>query len=145
MKFKQNLDSASKKAAVNYFIKHNDPTRIKDYYYNIPDQGIKGYYTYNLNRSLVRSGQVLDQTVLEKEVTRITDLMREFGFYKFNNLNDEVYFVADSLKSRKNIPLTLEIHKDSLDTPYKISTFGNIDVAIVDETGDYPKNTKKTV
>lgn len=143
VKFKQNLDSSSKKAAVNYFIKHNDPTRIKDYYYNIPDQGIKGYYTYNLNRSLVRSGQVLDQTVLEKEVTRITDLMREFGFYKFNNLNDEVYFVADSLKSRKNIPLTLEIHKDSLDTPYKISTFGNIDVAIVDETGDYPKNTKK--
>lgn len=143
VKFKQKLDSASKKATVNYFIKHNDPTYIKDYYYNIPDQGIKGYYTYNLNRSLVRSGQILDQTVLEKEVTRITELMREFGFYKFNNSNDEVYFVADSLKSRKQVPLTLEIHKDSLDSPYKISTFGNIDVAIIDENGDYPKNTKK--
>lgn len=141
--YKQKLDSSSKKAAVNYFIKHNEPTHIKDYFYNIPDQGIKGYYTYNLNRSLVRSGQVLDQTVLEKEVTRITDLMREFGFYKFNNLNDEVYFVADSLKSRKQVPLTLEIHKDSLDSPYKISTFGNIDVAIVDRASDYPKNTKK--
>lgn len=141
--YKQKLDSASKKAAVNYFIKHNEPTHIKDYFYNIPDQGIKGYYTYNLNRSLVRSGQVLDQTVLEKEVARITDLMREFGFYKFNNLNDEVYFVADSLKSRKQVPLTLEIHKDSLDSPYKISTFGNIDVAIVDRASDYPKNTKK--
>ncbi|WP_185288285.1 BamA/TamA family outer membrane protein [Chryseobacterium lactis] len=141
--YKQKLDSSSKKAAVNYFIKHNEPTHIKDYFYNIPDQGIKGYYTYNLNRSLVRSGQVLDQTVLEKEVARITDLMREFGFYKFNNLNDEVYFVADSLKSRKQVPLTLEIHKDSLDSPYKISTFGNIDVAIVDRASDYPKNTKK--
>jgi len=143
VKFKHTLDSASKKATVNYSIKHNDPTRIKDYFYNIPDQGIKGYYNYNLNRSLVRSGQILDQTVLEREVTRITDLMREFGFYKFNASNDEVYFVADSLKSRKQIPLTLEIHKDSLDTPYKIATFGNIDVAIVDEPGDYPKNTKK--
>ncbi|MFZ4928341.1 BamA/TamA family outer membrane protein [Chryseobacterium sp. Mn2064] len=141
--YKQVLDTASKKAAVNYFITHNQPTRIKDYYYNIPDQGIKGYYTYNLNRSLVRKGRILDQTVLEREVTRITDLMREFGFYKFNNLNDEVYFVADSLKSKKQIPLTLEIHKDSLDTPYKIATFGNIDVAIVDEANDYPKNTKK--
>lgn len=141
--FKHTLDSASKKASVNYSIKHNDPTRIKDYFYNIPDQGIKGYYNYNLNRSLVRSGQILDQTVLEREVTRITDLMREFGFYRFNASNDEVYFVADSLKSRKQVPLTLEIHKDSLDTPYKISTFGNIDVAIVDEPGDYPKNTKK--
>lgn len=143
VKFKHTLDSASKKATVNYSIKHNDPTRIKDYFYNIPDQGIKGYYNYNLNRSLVRSGQILDQTVLERDVTRITDLMREFGFYKFNASNDEVYFVADSLKSRKQIPLTLEIHKDSLDTPYKIATFGNIDVAIVDEPGDYPKNTKK--
>ncbi|MGE8534951.1 translocation and assembly module lipoprotein TamL [Chryseobacterium sp.] len=141
--FKHTLDSAAKKATVNYSIKHNDPTRIKDYFYNIPDQGIKGYYNYNLNRSLIRSGQILDQTVLEREVTRITDLMREFGFYRFNASNDEVYFVADSLKSRKQVPLTLEIHKDSLDTPYKISTFGNIDVAIVDEPGDYPKNTKK--
>ncbi|MCW1962284.1 BamA/TamA family outer membrane protein [Chryseobacterium viscerum] len=141
--FKHTLDSASKKASVHYSIKHNEPTRIKDYFYNIPDQGIKGYYNYNLNRSLVRSGQILDQTVLEREVTRITDLMREFGFYRFNASNDEVYFVADSLKSRKQIPLTLEIHKDSLDTPYKISTFGNIDVAIIDEPGDYPKNTKK--
>lgn len=141
--YKHTLDSASKKASVNYSIKHNDPTRIKDYFYNIPDQGIKGYYNYNLNRSLIRSGQILDQTVLEREVTRITDLMREFGFYRFNASNDEVYFVADSLKSRKQVPLTLEIHKDSLDTPYKISTFGNIDVAIIDEPGDYPKNTKK--
>ncbi|MBP1164169.1 hypothetical protein JOE44_001053 [Chryseobacterium sp. PvR013] len=141
--FKHTLDSASKKASVNYSIKHNEPTRIKDYFYNIPDQGIKGYYNYNLNRSLVRSGQILDQTVLEREVTRITDLMREFGFYRFNASNDEVYFVADSLKSRKQVPLTLEIHKDSLDTPYKIATFGNIDVAIVDEPGDYPKNTNK--
>lgn len=143
VKFNHTLDSASKKASVNYSIKHNEPTRIKDYFYNIPDQGIKGYYNYNLNRSLVRSGQILDQTVLEREVTRITDLMREFGFYRFNASNDEVYFVADSLKSRKQVPLTLEIHKDSIDTPYKIATFGNIDVAIVDEPGDYPKNTKK--
>lgn len=141
--FKHSLDSASKKASVSYSVKHNEPTRIKDYFYNIPDQGIKGYYNSFLNKSLVRSGQILDQTVLEREVTRITEQMREFGFYRFNALNDEVYFVADSLKSRKQVPLTLEIHKDSLDTPYKISTFGNIDVAIVDEPGDYPKNTKK--
>lgn len=143
VKFKHSLDSASKKAAVNYFIKHNDPTIIKDYYFNIPDPKIKMYYNYDLSKSLIRSGKILDQTVLEKEVTRITDLMRGFGFYKFNSSNDEVYFVADSLKSRKKVPLTLEIHKDSLDSPYKIATFGNIDVAIVDEPGDYPKNTKK--
>jgi hypothetical protein len=31
VKFKHEL-TASKKAAVNYFIKHNDPTYIKDYF-----------------------------------------------------------------------------------------------------------------
>lgn len=143
VRFKQSLDSASKKAAVTYFITHKDPSLIKEYYYNIPDPTIKNIYQQKLHQSLVRSGKVLDQTVLEKEVTRITDLMREYGYYKFNNLNDEIYFVADSLKSRKQIPLTLEVHKDSLDTPYKKATIGNIDVVIVDEASDYPKNTTK--
>jgi hypothetical protein len=141
--FKHSMDSASKKAAVNYFIKHNDPTYIKDYYYNITDPTVKGLYWQKLDKSLIRSGQRLDQTVLEKEVTRITELMRENGYYRFNSSNEEIYFVADSLKSRKQVPLTLEIHKDSADHPYKVATIGNIDVAIVNEAGDFPKNTIK--
>lgn len=141
--FKQKLDSASKKATVDYFVKHNTPTYIKGYYFNIPDPGIKQTYNSHLDKTLIRSGQILDQTVLEREVTRITDLMKESGYYRFNITNDEIYFVADSLKSKKQVPLTLEIHKDSLDRPYKKATFGNIDVAIVDKASDYPKNTVK--
>lgn len=141
--FKHVLDSASKKATVNYFIKHNEPTYIKDYYYNITDPIVKGLYWQKLDKSLIRSGQILDQTVLEKEAARITDLMRENGYYRFNSSNEEISFVADSLKSKKKVPLILEIHRDSTDRPYKVSTIGNIDVAIIDEPGDYPKNTVK--
>ncbi|SHF90569.1 BamA/TamA family outer membrane protein [Chryseobacterium sp. OV279] len=140
---KHSIDSTSKKAAVNYFVRHNDPTYIKDYYYNITDPTVKGLYWQKLDKSLIRSGQRLDQTVLEKEVTRITDLMRENGYYRFNSSNEEVYFVADSLKSKKQVPLTLEIHKDSADHPYKVATIGNIDVAIVNEASDFPKHTIK--
>lgn len=143
IKFKHELDSTSKKAAVTYFLKHNSPTNIKDYFYNIPDAGIKSIYQQNINETLVKSNKVLDQTVLEKEVTRINDLMRRSGYYKFNNGNDEVYFVADSLRDRKNVPLTLEIHKDSADSRYKVATIGNIDVAIVDEPSDFGKKTVK--
>ena len=143
VKFNHDLDSTAKKAAVTYFIKHNSPTYIKDYYYNIPDLGIKNIYQQQINETLVKSGKILDQTVLEKEVTRINDLMRNNGYYKFNNGNDEVGFIADSLKSRKQIPLTLEIHKDSADSPYKVATIGNIDVAIVDEPSDFGKKTVK--
>ena len=143
VKFKHDLDSAAKKAAVTYFITHKDPTYIKEYYYNITDPSVKNIYQQKLHETLIKQGQILDQTVLEKEVTRINDLMREYGYYRFNSLGDEIYFVADSIKSRKQVPLTLEIHRDSLDTPYKIATIGNIDVAIVDEVNDYPKNTTK--
>ncbi|MCU7616502.1 outer membrane protein assembly factor [Chryseobacterium sp. PBS4-4] len=143
VKFKHELDSTAKKAAVTYFLKHNSPTNIREYYYNIPDAGVKSLYQQNINETLVKSGRVLDQTVLEKEVVRINDIMRRSGYYKFNNANDEVYFVADSLKDRKNVPLTLEIHKDSADSPYKRSTFGNIDVAIVDEPSDFGRKTVK--
>lgn len=143
VKFKHELDSTSKKAAVTYFLTHNSPTNIKEYYYNIPDAAVKSLYQQSINETLVKSRRVLDQTVLEKEVTRINDLMRRSGYYKFNNANDEVYFVADSLKDRKNVPLTLEIHKDSADSPYKVSTFGNIDVAIVDEASDFGRKTVK--
>ncbi|EJL68273.1 translocation and assembly module lipoprotein TamL [Chryseobacterium populi] len=143
VKFKTKLDSAAKKAAVTYYITHNDPTYIKEYYYNIPDLVVKNIYQQKIHETHVRAGQVLDQTVLEKEVNRINDLMRDYGYYKFNNFNDEIYFVADSLKSRKQVPLTLEIHKDSLNKAYKVATIGNIDVAIVDEASDFPKNTTK--
>ncbi|ASK29077.1 outer membrane protein assembly factor [Chryseobacterium sp. T16E-39] len=143
VKFKTKIDSAAKKAAVTYFIKHNDPTYIKEYYYNIPDPVIHNLYQQKIQGTLIRSGQVLDQTILEKEVTRINEFMKDYGYYKFNNLNDEIYFVADSLKSRKQVPLTLEIHKDSINSPYKVATIGNIDVAIVNEAGQYHKNTKK--
>ena len=143
VKYKQDLDSAAKKAAVTYFITHNDPTYIKDYYYNITDKDVKSIYQQHLRESLIRKGQILDQTVLEKEVNRINDLMREYGYYRFNALGDEVGFVADSLKSTKQVPLVMEVHKDSLDSPYKKSTIGNIDVAIVDDIKDFPKNTRK--
>ncbi|MCX8532582.1 translocation and assembly module lipoprotein TamL [Chryseobacterium luquanense] len=143
VKFAHKLDSANKKASVQYSIKHNSPTIIKEYYYNIPDPGIRGLFQQRINESLVRSGRLLDQTFLEKEIVRINDWMRENGYYRFNAGNDEVGFIADTLRSRKEVPLVLEIHKDSIDRPYKRATFGNIDVAIVDRNRDFPRRTVK--
>jgi hypothetical protein len=45
---------------------------------------------------VLEKGQILDETVLEKEITRINDQMKEEGYYKFNNDNQDIYFVADS-------------------------------------------------
>lgn len=136
VKFNHDLDSAAKKAKANYLITHKDPTIISDYYYNIPDPMVKGIYENGLNKSLIMGKNVLDQSVLEKEVKRITELMKENGYYKFNSSNEEIYFTADTLQSRKSVPLTMDIHRDSVDTPYRRTTIGKIKVHLLEKMAD---------
>ncbi|QDP86568.1 BamA/TamA family outer membrane protein [Chryseobacterium sp. SNU WT5] len=145
VKFTHDLDSAAKKAKVNYLITHKDPTYISDYYYNIPDPAIKNIYEQDLSRSLIRGKKVLDQADLEKEVKRINDLMKDAGYYKFNNSNEEIYFTADTLQSRKNVPLTMDIHKDSIDSDYKITTVGKIKVHVLEKLADTAQTKKDSL
>ncbi len=143
VKFSQKLDSVNKKAEVSYFITKKDPTIISQIYYDIPDPNIKGFYERNLQKSLLRSNEILDQTKLENEANRITTLMRQNGFYQFNNSKQDIYFTADTLDSRKLVPVTMDIHKDSINSPYKIATIGNINVAVVENMTDFKKSTIK--
>ncbi len=141
----QDLDSAAKKAKVNYLITHKDPTYISEYFYDIRDQGIKSIYEENLRKSLVKKNQILDQTVLEKEVKRINDLMKEHGYYEFNNSNEEIYYTADTLQSRKQVPLTIEVRKDSANSPYRKTTIGDINVYLLEKLADAPETTKDSL
>lgn len=145
VKFSHELDSAAKKAEVNYLITHKDPTYISDYYYNIPDPNIRNIYEEDLTKSLVKGKQILDQSTLEKEVKRINDLMKDRGYYKFNNSNEEIYFTADTLQSRKNVPLTMDIHKDSMDSRYKITTIGDIKVHLLEKLSDSTETVKDSL
>ncbi len=145
VKYSHDLDSAAKKAEVNYLITHKDPTMIKDFYYNIPDTAIKNIYEQNLKKSLVRGKNILDQSVLESEVKRINDLMKDSGYYKFNNSNEEIYFTADTLQSRKDVPLTMDIHKDSLNSRYKLTTIGDVKVHLLEKLSDSVNTVKDSL
>ena len=135
------LDSATKKAQVHYTIIPNTPTIIDGYYYHISDPNIKRIYEQSLEKSEILSGQILDQTKLEAEVKRINEQMKAHGYYQFNATNQEVFFTADTLQSRKKVPLILEIHKDSARGSYKVSTIGKIEVAILDDAQDFKTRT----
>ncbi len=143
VKYQYQLDSTKKKAQVSYQIMHKDPTYIKEYFYNIPDKNIKRIYDEHKDDILVKTNDILNQKTFENEVKRITELMRNSGYYKFNITNDEIYFNADSLKSRKQVPVTMEIHKDEKDSPYKVATIGKIEVGVVENQVDFKKSTVK--
>jgi hypothetical protein len=69
--------------------------------------------------------------------------MQENGFYTFNKDGGEIFFTADTLTSRKLVPLTIQIQKDSINSPYKKYTIGDIDVEYVNKITD--KTTKDTL
>lgn len=138
--FSHKLDSTAKKGQANYKITYKDPTYINGYFYNIPYENIRNIYEQNISGSLVKSGDILDQEKLENEAKRITALMQEKGYYSFNRNGDEIKaFLADTLKSKKQVPLTLEILKDSLKTPYKQYTIGDVEVQYLEKITDKPK------
>ena len=134
--FSHKLDSAAKKAQANYKITYKDPTYINGYYYNIPYENIRNIYEQKITESKVKSGAVLDQEKLEDEVKRITELMQEKGYYSFNRDGGEIYFTADTLQSRKQVPLTMDILKDTLKTPYKQYTIGNVEIQYLEKLTD---------
>ena len=136
--FSQRLDSIAKKAQINYKIAYKNPTFINGYYYNIPYENIRNIYEQSINESLVKSGQVLDETKLEDEVKRITEMMQEKGYYSFNKNGGEIFFTADTLKSREQVPLTINILKDSIKTSYKTYTIGDVEIEYLDKITNKP-------
>lgn len=136
--FSHKLDSIARKAKANYKITYKDPTYINGYFYNIPYENIRNIYESRINESHVKSGEILDETKLEEEVKRITDLMQEKGYYSFNKDGGEIFFTADTLKSKKQVPLTMDILKDSIKTSYKQYTIGDVEIQYLEKITDKP-------
>lgn len=60
-------DSATK-AEVDYVITHKDPTYIKEYFYNIPDQNVRSIYESQINKSFVKKGRSLMKLYWKKKL-----------------------------------------------------------------------------
>ncbi|MDO4225194.1 MAG: outer membrane protein assembly factor, partial [Bergeyella zoohelcum] len=143
--YQQKLDSSNKKASVDYTITQNKPTIISEYYYNIPDAEVKKIYESNLRKTKILTGDILDQTLLEQEVSRISDLMQQEGYYKFNASKEDIYFTADTLRSRKEVPLIMDIRKDSIGTPYNKTMIGDINVYYLKSLADVAETEKDSL
>lgn len=140
--YKPILNDSLKKAKVEYTITQNTPTYIKSYDYRIPDPEIRKIYENNFHKSHVKANNILDQTKMEKEITRLNDKMKEEGYYNFNASGQEIYFTADTLQSRKEVPVTIDIHRDNINDRYKKTTIGDIKVYVVNSMDDV-EHTKK--
>jgi len=145
----------TKKAKTIYNITLGEPSYIESYTDKIYDSAIENFLTKERNqitgislfgkRKMQRTNFMSDSKIIvgnqynfknfEAERDRITDLLRNNGYYDFNYSGEDIYFEADTLKSNKRLDITLFIDKYIPDTIVKDSTrqfvqykWGNINI-----------------
>ncbi|HEY4540410.1 MAG TPA: hypothetical protein VIG94_10420 [Faecalibacter sp.] len=145
----------AKKAKTIYQIKLGEPSYIETVSNKIYDKDIEDLLTVDrdqfdginlfgkrktiktnyMKESKVVAGDQYDFSKFEAERDRIVDLLKNRGYYDFNDSGEDLYFEADTLKSNKRLDVTLFIDKFIQDTIVKDSTkqflkynWGNINI-----------------
>lgn len=81
-------------ANVTYLVKSNDPYKVKSLHYNISDARISTLILADSSKCLIKPGQNYDKSVFQKERERISELLKNNGYYFFNPLF--ITYTADS-------------------------------------------------
>lgn len=89
------IDTARKKASVTYFIKQNQPYRIRNVDYDFLDENLRAVIQQDSSATLLKRGARFDNSVLQAEESRITGNLRDRGYYFFSPNN--ITIVADTM------------------------------------------------
>ncbi|HKR06992.1 MAG TPA: BamA/TamA family outer membrane protein [Bacteroidia bacterium] len=106
------------KANVIYYITENAPYKVKSFFFSIKDPVIDSIVNAENKNTLIHTGDNYDTGIIQKERERITTILKNTGFYAFNQ--QYIAFKIDSsLKSKSvNIYMTVsnpfEIIKDTI-------------------------------
>ncbi|MGL5980190.1 MAG: BamA/TamA family outer membrane protein [Phocaeicola sp.] len=96
-----------KKLKVSYKIKAGKPYSIGTLLYQVEDEQLRSYLLEDSAKSLISKGMPFDVNVLNGERQRITKLLQNKGYYKFNK--DYITFQADTIRNSYNVDLTLRV------------------------------------
>ena len=99
-----------KKIDIVYNITPNKPHFIATIDYNIPDSAISELIMSNKNSTLLtKPGALLDRNILDEERVRITELLRNNGYYSFNK--EYITFSVDTAANAKDVNITMSLRE----------------------------------
>lgn len=90
-----------------YQIKAGKPYAIGRFSYDVQDTLLANYMLGDSVKSLIRTGMPLDVNLLNEERQRVTQLLQNKGYYKFNK--DYIVFQADTMRNSYNVNLTMRV------------------------------------
>jgi len=105
------IDEKDRVSKVIYTSSVHKPFRFKELTLSIPDENVTGIILEGKEKSLIRPGKKYNLEVINKERTRIDELLKNKGYYNFNP--DYLIFKADTSEKKYTVSLDLQL-KDSI-------------------------------
>ena len=131
MRAEVQLDTLIKKnkLEVSYRIKAGKPYTIHHIDYHIDDLMIQDFIEKDSASSLLKAGMPFDVVALDQERQRITKLLQNNGYYKFNK--DFIVYQADTIKDSYQVELTMkllpfQLKKEDTPTRHQQYTIRNV-------------------
>lgn len=106
------IHGKGKKIDITYNITTGKPHFITTLDYNIPDDSIRALIKASDNVLQVSPGDILDRNKLDEERVRITELLRNNGYYTFNK--EYITFSADTAAGSCEVNLTMNLRPPHL-------------------------------
>jgi outer membrane protein assembly factor BamA len=131
MRAKVHLDTLTRnnKIKLKYRIEADKPYIVRHVAYNIDDMIISDFIEKDSAFSHLKTNMPFDVVVLDKERQRITKLLQDNGYYKFNK--DFIVYQADTAKNTYLVDLTLKLlpyqqKKEDIPTKHKQYTIRHV-------------------
>lgn len=131
MRAEVHMDTIIKKnkLEVNYRIVAGVPYTIKHIAYHIDDLVIQDFIEKDSASSLLKAGMPFDVVALDHERQRITKLLQNNGYYKFNK--DFIVYQADTVRNTFQVDLTMkllpfQVKKEDIPTRHQQYTIRNV-------------------
>jgi len=135
------INSSRPKTTLRYNLNPGKMFVVDTVRLNIQDKGIEPIIFDNQKETFLVPGMNLDADILNKERSRIVELMRKHGYFRFNR--DYVSFVADTIYGSEKVGLTMIVANESIDDdgdvhPHRQYTVSSIDYILSDKNGNLP-------
>lgn len=119
------------KVTLTYHLHPGKVYRVDSVQFDIADTIIARQLEKVQKASLLKSGMVLDINVLESERERITECLRENGYYKFSK--EYITYTADSIEGKKSVGLTMHLKlyqssKEAEPTMHPVYTIDSVQI-----------------
>ncbi len=101
------LRGDNRKIEVDYSITTGTPRRITNFNINVPDSAINAILRADEDLFKIESGVLFDRNSLDDLRGKVTNTLREHGYYAFSKEN--ISFTADTVAGSKNLSLTMNV------------------------------------